>query len=149
MKKKHIKQVTKTEIEEYTAEEIAAIEETSGKESRQIARLKDVLRYVAKNYQEPIALKAHYMRGGLGDVKVKKFLNNVIQDELRPIRERRKEIAKDIPAVYKILEEGSIKAEKKAAQTLAEMKRAMKINYFEDKELIAEQAARFSSEADA
>ena len=60
-----------------------------------------------------------------------------------------KEIAKDIPAVYKILEEGSIKAEKKAAQTLAEMKRAMKINYFEDKELIAEQAARFSSEADA
>ena len=94
-------------------------------------------------------LKAHYTRGGLGDVKVKKFLNNVIQDELRPIRERRKEIAKDIPAVYKILEEGSIKAEKKAAQTLAEMKRAMKINYFEDKELIAEQAARFSSEADA
>ena len=99
-----------------------------------------------KNLDE---LKAHYMRGGLGDVKVKKFLNNVIQDELRPIRERRKEIAKDIPAVYKILEEGSIKAEKKAAQTLAEMKRAMKINYFEDKELIAEQAARFSSEADA
>ena len=69
-----------------------------------------------KNLDE---LKAHYMRGGLGDVKVKKFLNNVIQDELRPIRERRKEIAKDIPAVYKILEEGSIKAEKKAAQTLA------------------------------
>ena len=99
-----------------------------------------------KNLDE---LKAHYTRGGLGDVKVKKFLNNVIQDELRPIRERRKEIAKDIPAVYKILEEGSIKAEKKAAQTLAEMKRAMKINYFEDKELIAEQAARFSSEADA
>ena len=100
-------------------------------------------------YQNLDELKEHYQRGGLGDVKVKKFLNNVIQDELRPIRERRKEIAKDIPAVYKILEEGSIKAEKKAAQTLAEMKRAMKINYFEDKELIAEQAARFSSEADA
>lgn len=82
------------------------------------------------------------MRGGLGDVKVKKFLNNVIQDELRPIRERRKEFAKDIPAVYRILEEGSIKAEKKAAETLAEMKRAMKINYFEDKELIAEQASQ-------
>ena len=92
------------------------------------------------DYKNLDELKAHYMRGGLGDVKVKKFLNNVIQDE---------EIAKDIPAVYKILEEGSIKAEKKAAQTLAEMKRAMKINYFEDKELIAEQAARFSSEADA
>ena len=101
------------------------------------------------DYKNLDELKAHYTRGGLGDVKVKKFLNNVIQYELRPIRERRKEIAKDIPAVYKILEEGSIKAEKKAAQTLAEMKRAMKINYFEDKELIAEQAARFSSEADA
>ena len=101
------------------------------------------------DYKNLDELKAHYTRGGLGDVKVKKFLNNVIQDELRPIRECRKEIAKDIPAVYKILEEGSIKAEKKAAQTLAEMKRAMKINYFEDKELIAEQAARFSSEADA
>ena len=101
------------------------------------------------DYKNLDELKDHYRRGGLGDVKVKKFLNNVIQDELRPIRERRKEIAKDIPAVYKILEEGSIKAEKKAAQTLAEMKRAMKINYFEDKELIAEQAARFSSEADA
>ena len=100
-------------------------------------------------YLDAFCREEHYQRGGLGDVKVKKFLNNVIQDELRPIRERRKEIAKDIPAVYKILEEGSIKAEKKAAQTLAEMKRAMKINYFEDKELIAEQAARFSSEADA
>ena len=86
-----------------------------------------------KNLDE---LKAHYTRGGLGDVKVKRFLNNVIQDELRPIRERRQEFAKDIPAVYRILEEGSRKAEAKAAQTLAEMKRAMKINYFEDKELI-------------
>ena len=93
-------------------------------------------------------LKAHYRRGGLGDVKVKKFLNNVLQDELRPIRERRKEIAQDIPAVYQILEEGSRKAKAKAAETLAEMKRAMKINYFEDKELIAEQAERFRSETD-
>ena len=97
-----------------------------------------------KNLDE---LKAHYTRGGLGDVKVKRFLNNVIQDELRPIRERRQEFAKDIPAVYRILEEGSRKAEAKAAQTLAEMKRAMKINYFEDKELIEEQAKRFASEA--
>ncbi len=77
---------------------------------------------------------------------MKKFLNHVIQDELRPIRERRKEIAKDIPAVYKILEEGSRKAQAKAARTLAEMKRAMKINYFEDTELIAEQAERFRAE---
>ena len=98
------------------------------------------------DYKNLDELKAHYMRGGLGDVKVKRFLNSVLQDELRPIRERRKEIAKDIPAVYRILEEGSRKAEKKAAETLAEMKRAMKINYFEDRELIEEQAKRFRSE---
>ena len=100
------------------------------------------------DYKNLDELKAHYTRGGLGDVKVKRFLNSVLQDELRPIRERRKEIARDIPAVYRILEEGSRKAEQKAAQTLAEMKRAMKINYFEDKELIAEQAERFRAEMD-
>ena len=98
------------------------------------------------DYKNLDELKAHYTRGGLGDVKVKRFLNSVLQDELRPIRERRREIATDIPAVYRILEEGSRKAEQKAAQTLAEMKRAMKINYFEDKELIAEQAERFRTE---
>ena len=98
------------------------------------------------DYKNLDELKAHYMRGGLGDVKVKKFLNNVLQEELRPIRERRREIAKDIPAVYQILEEGSRKAREKASETLADMKRAMKINYFEDKELIAEQAERFRSE---
>ena len=100
------------------------------------------------DYKNLDELKAHYARGGLGDVKVKRFLNSVLQDELRPIRERRKEIARDIPAVYRILEEGSRRAEQKAAQTLAEMKRAMKINYFEDKELIAEQAERFRAEMD-
>ena len=100
------------------------------------------------DYKNLDELKAHYTRGGLGDVKVKRFLNRVLQDELRPIRERRKEIARDIPAVYRILEEGSRRAEQKAAQTLAEMKRAMKINYFEDKELIAEQAERFRAEMD-
>ena len=93
-----------------------------------------------KNLDE---LKAHYTRGGLGDVKVKRFLNSVIQDELRPIRERRKAITEDIPSVYKILEDGSRKARAKAARTLTEIKRAMKINYFEDKELIAEQSERF------
>ena len=93
-------------------------------------------------------LKAHYARGGLGDVKVKRFLNSVLQEILGPIRERRKEISKDIPAVYRILEEGSRKARKKAAETLAVMKRAMKINYFEDKELIADQAERFRSRMD-
>lgn len=93
-------------------------------------------------------LKAHYARGGLGDVKVKRFLNSVLQEILGPIRERRKEISKDIPAVYRILEEGSRKARKKAAETLAAMKRAMKINYFEDTELIADQAERFRSRMD-
>lgn len=96
-----------------------------------------------KNLDE---LKAHYTRGGLGDVKVKKFLNRVLQDELAPIRQRRKEFSRDIPAVYRILEAGSQKARKKASETLAEMKRAMKINYFEDQELIEKQAARFRSE---
>lgn len=91
------------------------------------------------------ALKDHYTRGGLGDVKVKKFLNKVIQDELAPIRERRKEFEKDIPAVYRVLEEGSRKAEAVAAKTLAQVKRAMKINYFEDRALIEEQAKRFQA----
>lgn len=91
------------------------------------------------------ALKEHYTRGGLGDVKVKKFLNKVIQDELAPIRERRKEFEKDIPAVYRVLEEGSRKAEAVAAKTLAQVKRAMKINYFEDRALIEEQAKRFQA----
>lgn len=70
------------------------------------------------DYKNLDELKAHYMRGGLGDVKVKKFLNNVIQDELRPIRERRKEIAKDIPAVYKILEEEASRQKRKQHRPL-------------------------------
>lgn len=94
-----------------------------------------------KNLDE---LKAHYIRGGLGDVKVKRFLNNVLQDTLRPIRERRKEFEKDIPAIYKMLEEGSIIARKKASITLEEMKRAMKINYFEDEEYINQQTEKFA-----
>ena len=91
-------------------------------------------------------LKAHYMRGGLGDVKVKKFLNNVIQEELEPIRNRRKEWEKDIPAVYEILKKGTAAAKDVAAETLADVKRSMKINYFEDAALIAEQSARFAQE---
>ena len=77
-------------------------------------------------------LKAHYQRGGLGDVKVKKFLNNVIQEELRPIRERRKEWEQRLPDVYDILKTGSEVAEKKAAQTLSEVKQAMQIDYFDN-----------------
>ena len=88
-------------------------------------------------------LKAHYSRGGLGDVKVKKFLNNVLQSELAPIRERRKEWEKDIPAVFDILKAGSDKARAVAAQTLKEVKDAMKINYFDDIELIKKQAEKY------
>ena len=77
-------------------------------------------------------LKAHYQRGGLGDVKIKKFLNKIIQEELEPIRARRKEYEKDIVAVYDILKTGSEEAREVAAQTLDEVKRAMKMNYFEN-----------------
>lgn len=89
-------------------------------------------------------LKAHYRRGGLGDVKVKRFLNNIMQEELEPIRVRRKELEKHIPEIYEILRKGSMEAAKVAAQTLEEVKRAMKINYFEDAQLIEEQAKRFA-----
>ena len=95
-------------------------------------------------YQNLDELKAHYQRGGLGDMKVKRFLNNVLQTELEPIRNRRKELQKDIPAIYEILKKGSEKAEAVAAQTLKEVKDAMKINYFDDKALIEAQAERFS-----
>lgn len=90
-------------------------------------------------------MKDHYARGGLGDVKVKKFLNNVLQSELAPIRERRKQFEKDIPAVYDILKEGTKKAQKVAAQTLHEVKEAMKMNYFEDKALILEHAEKYKN----
>lgn len=82
-----------------------------------------------KNLDE---LKAHYQRGGLGDMKIKKFLNNIMQDELRPIRERREMFAKDLDKVYDILKEGTKNARIEAIKTLKEVKRAMKINYFEE-----------------
>lgn len=88
-------------------------------------------------------LKAHYTRGGLGDVKVKKFLNNIIQEELEPIRKRRKEYEKDIPEVYNILRKGTEAAREVAAQTLSEVKSAMKINYFDDVELIKAQSEKY------
>lgn len=89
-------------------------------------------------------LKAHYTRGGLGDMKVKKFLAAIMQEELSPIRERRKEFAKDIPAIYEMLKKGCETAREAAAQTLDEVRRAMKINYFDDAALIEEQAKRFA-----
>lgn len=89
------------------------------------------------------ALERKYREGGLGDVEVKKFLAKVINDVLDPIRKRRHELENDIPAVYKILEEGSLKAREKAMQTLRRVRRALKINYFEDKKLIEKQVKRF------
>lgn len=91
-------------------------------------------------------LKAHYTRGGLGDMKVKKFLAAIMQEELTPIRERRKEFAKDIPAVYDMLKKGCEVAREAAAQTMSEVRQAMKINYFDDAALIEEQAKRFAQE---
>ena len=88
------------------------------------------------DYQNLDELKDHYKRGGLGDVKVKKFLNNVLQAELGPIRERRKMWEQRIPDVYDILREGSKVAEAKAAETLRDVKASMKINYFDDDSLI-------------
>ena len=90
-------------------------------------------------------LKEHYKRGGLGDVKIKKFLNNVLQEELAPIRARRAEYEKDIPAVYDILKKGSDKARETAAQTLSEVKKAMRINYFDDEEMIKAQSEKYSA----
>ena len=84
------------------------------------------------DYNNLDELKEHYKRGGLGDVKVKKFLNNVIQAELEPIRERRKSWEKRLPDVYDILKKGSEKAEKKAAATLNDVRKAMQIDYFDN-----------------
>ncbi|MBQ0061357.1 MAG: tryptophan--tRNA ligase [Bacteroidales bacterium] len=94
-----------------------------------------------KNLQE---LKDHYTRGGLGDGTCKKLLLNILNDRLEPMRIRRKEWEKDIPAVYEILKKGTEAAREVGARTLAEVRHAMRIDYFDDKELIAEQAKRFA-----
>lgn len=91
-------------------------------------------------------LKDHYTRGGLGDMKVKKLLNNVIQEELEPIRQWRREYEKDIPEIYNILKRGSEIAREAAAQTLSEVKSAMRINYFEDMDLIEAQVKKYETE---
>ena len=91
-------------------------------------------------------LKAHYQRGGLGDMKVKGFLNSIMQETLEPIRNRRKEFEKDIPAIYDMLKKGCDAAREVAAATLDDVRKAMKINYFDDAELIAEQVKKFSGE---
>ena len=90
-------------------------------------------------------LKAHYTRGGLGDMKVKRFLANILQEELEPIRNRRKEFEQDIPGVYAMLKAGCETARATAAGVLDDVRRAMKINYFDDAALIAAQAERFAT----
>ena len=99
----------------------------------------DVAKYhpESNNLEE---VKAHYRRGGLGDVKVKKFLNAILQEELEPIRERRKQFEQDIPGVYQMLKRGSEIARETAAATLEDVRKAMRINYFDDVELIQSQA---------
>lgn len=89
-------------------------------------------------------MKEHYKRGGLGDVKCKKFLEKIINLELEPIRERRKHFEKDIPSVYEMLKNGCEQAREVAASTMGEVKEAMKINYFEDRELIDEQSKNYA-----
>ena len=96
-------------------------------------------------YQNLDELKAHYTRGGLGDGTCKKFLYNVLNDRLTPIRERRLELQKDIPAIYEILRKGCEQARQAAIETMDEVRKAMKITYFDDEELIKEQAKRYSS----
>ena len=88
-------------------------------------------------------MKEHYKRGGLGDMKCKKFLVKILERQLEPVRRRRHEFEQDIPEVYNILKRGSETAREVAAQTLHEVREAMKINYFDDQQLIQEQAARY------
>lgn len=95
-------------------------------------------------YKSLDELKEHYTKGGLGDMKVKKFLEKVIQAELEPIRKKRAEYEKDIPLVYDILKQGTERARNMAAQTLSEVKRAMRIEYFDDAELIKAQSQKYS-----
>ena len=94
-------------------------------------------------YQTLDELEAHYKRGGLGDVKVKKLLNNILQVTLEPIRKERKKWENDLSSVYEILKKGSEVAERKAAQTLQEVRRAMKIDYFYDDALLKKQMEKY------
>ncbi|MDY4884172.1 MAG: tryptophan--tRNA ligase, partial [Anaerovibrio sp.] len=102
----------------------------------------DFAKYLPE-YNNLDELKEHYTRGGLGDVKIKRFLNSIMQAELEPIRARRKEYEKDIAAVYDILRAGSDRARQVAEATLQDVKDAMKINYFADEELIKAQTAKY------
>ncbi|MDE6152393.1 MAG: tryptophan--tRNA ligase, partial [Prevotella sp.] len=95
------------------------------------------------DYKNLDEMKAHYTRGGLGDGTCKKFLFNVLNDRLEPIRTRRKELESNIADVYDVLRRGTEEARKVGAKTLAEVRHAMRIDYFDDKDLVAEQQKRF------
>ena len=97
------------------------------------------------DYQNLDEMKDHYRRGGLGDMKCKKLLNSILNEMLEPIRQRRHELEQDIPEIYNILRKGTEKARETAVKTMDEVRNAMKINYFDDIELIRQQAERFSS----
>ncbi|MCH5308548.1 MAG: tryptophan--tRNA ligase [Prevotella sp.] len=96
-------------------------------------------------YQNLDELKAHYTKGGLGDMKCKKFLNQVLNKFLEPMRQRRHEFEQDIPEIYNILKKGTEQAREIGAQTMDEVRRAMRIDYFNDSELIRQQAERFKA----
>ena len=95
------------------------------------------------DYKNLDELKDHYRRGGLGDVKIKKFLNNILQKELSPIREKRKHYEQNIPEIFDMLLKGSEDAREVGAETLKKVKAAMGINYFEDVELINKQQQKY------
>ncbi|MCR5199027.1 MAG: tryptophan--tRNA ligase [Prevotella sp.] len=96
-------------------------------------------------YQNLDELKDHYRRGGLGDMKCKKFLNEVLNQFLEPMRQRRHELEQDIPEVYNILRKGTEQAREVAAQTMDEVRKAMRIDYFNDEELIRQQSEAFKA----
>ena len=98
------------------------------------------------DYKNLDELKDHYRRGGLGDMKCKKFLNTIINNMLEPMRQRRKEFEQDIPEIYNILKKGTDKARETAAQTMDEVRKAMRIDYFNDTELITQQSERFKNQ---
>ena len=89
--------------------------------------------------------RRHYQRGGLGDVKVKKFLNKILQEELEPIRNRRKAFEKDIPYVFDVLREGSAAAQTVAADTLSKVKHAMRIDYFADENFVRAERRKYNN----
>ena len=106
------------------------------------ARDEDFAKYLPE-YKNLDELKDHYRRGGLGDMVIKKFLNNILQDFLRPIREKREALSQNIEYVYQVLKDGTLDARKQASKTLNRVKKAMKIDYFENDEFLKEIIAKY------